>query len=95
MQCGQLLFGIVAHFGYFNILDVEVGVAEQRNANSAGAQNASVVIPLECHTLDAAHVVTADVQEEVLGSVDQSNSPPKQKNKKLNIKGPIQIGIKC
>lgn len=57
----ELLFGIVAHFGYFNTGDVEVAVAQQRHTNSTRVQNAEVIVPLEFDTLDSTHIITADV----------------------------------
>jgi len=49
-----------------------VGIAEERNADGAWAQNAGVVSPFEFDALDSAHILTADIQKEVILAVGQS-----------------------
>jgi len=56
-----------------------VGIAEERNADGAWAQNAGVVSPFEFDALDSAHILTADIQKEVILAVGQSYGSPKQK----------------
>ena len=61
-----------------------MGIAEERNADGAWAQNAGVVSPFEFDALDSAHILTADIQKEVILAVGQSYGSPKQKKKQTN-----------